>query len=94
MPNLKAAKKALKQNITRKIRNLKKKRILKSLLKNFEKLINDKKVEEAKKSLPELYKKIDKNKKTGIFKKNTASRKKAKIAKMINRVNSQLLKKK
>ncbi len=87
MPNLKAAKKALRQNVTRKVRNLRKKRALRFLLKNFEKLINLKDKKEAKKSLPEIYKRIDKNKKAGIFKKNTASRKKAKIAKIINRID-------
>lgn len=88
MPNLKAAKKALRQNVTKKIRNLKKKRVLNSLLKDFGKLIKGEKKEEAKKLLPEVYKKIDKNKKAGIFKNNTASRKKAKVAKMINKIDS------
>ena len=86
MPNLKAAKKALKQNITRKVRNLRKKRALRSLVKDFNKLIGAKNIEDAKNFLPKIYKRIDKNKKAGIIKKNTASRQKAKIAKMINKI--------
>ena len=86
MPILKAAKKALRQNITRRVRNLRKKRALRSLVKNFNKLIDAKDIEGAKKALPEIYKRIDKNKKAGIIKKNTASRQKAKMAKMINRI--------
>ena len=86
MPILKAAKKALRQNITRRVRNLRKKRALRSLVKNFNKLIDAKDIEGAKKALPEIYKRIDKNKKAGIIKKNTASRQKAKMAKMINKI--------
>ncbi len=96
MPSLKAAKKALRQNKIRRVRNLRKKRALYSLLKNFKKVIglkNEVKAEtgakaEAEKILPEIYKRIDKNKKAGIFKKNTASRKKSKAARMINKLKT------
>lgn len=86
MTNLKTAKKALRQSTIKKIRNLRKKRELSSLTKNFKKIISEKGGEEAKKILPDIYKRIDKNKKAGILKKNTASRKKSKIAKMINKL--------
>jgi len=42
-------------------------------------------IEEAKKLLPEIYKALDKGAKAGVIKKNTASRKKARIAKLINK---------
>ncbi len=84
MPNLKAAKKALKQNVVKKVRNLRKKRLLKSLLKNLNNFINSNDIEKAIDTMPGIYKRIDKNKKAGIIKKNAASRQKSKIAKMIN----------
>ena len=39
---------------------------------------------EAEKSLPELYKAIDKAAKRGVIKKNTASRKKSRLAKKLS----------
>jgi len=40
-------------------------------------------IEEAKKLLPQVYKILDKAAKVGVIKKNTASRKKARITKLI-----------
>lgn len=40
-------------------------------------------IDEAKKLLPEIYKALDKGAKEGVIKKNTASRKKSRIAKAI-----------
>jgi len=48
-------------------------------------LISQKKTEEAKKLLPQVYKTLDKAAKTGLIKKNTASRKKSRIALAIQR---------
>ncbi|MDO8436329.1 MAG: 30S ribosomal protein S20 [bacterium] len=83
MPITKSAKKALRQNIRRKVRNLAKKRKLKALLKEVRTLISQQKGEEAKKLLPQVYKTLDKATKTGLMKKNTASRIKSRIAKKI-----------
>jgi len=46
-------------------------------------LVSQKKQEEAKKLLPQIYKILDKAAKTGLIKKNTAARKKSRIAKAI-----------
>ena len=81
MPITKSARKALKQNRKRRLRNLRYKTKVKSLIKEFKILISNKKIEEAKKLLPKIYKAIDKAAKVGVFKKNTASRKKSSIAK-------------
>ena len=85
----KAAKKAIRQSQRRKIRNLKKNKSLKSILKKVANLISEKKTGEAKKLLPKTYKLLDKAAKTGLIKKNTASRKKARITKAIERIKSQ-----
>jgi small subunit ribosomal protein S20 len=79
----KSAKKALRQNISRKKRNIIRKKNLKSVLKQAQSLIAEKKTKEAKELLPQIYKIIDKSAKTKIIKKNTASRKKSRITKAI-----------
>jgi len=83
MPITKSAKKALRQNLRRRVRNLKAKKELKSLLKETRDLILEKKPEEAKKLLSRAYKALDKAAKTGLIKKNTAARKKSRITKAI-----------
>lgn len=85
MPITKSAKKALRQNIKRKKRNIQKKRRIKDLVKEINNLIAEKKVEDVKKLLPSIYKALDKTAKSGIIKKNTASRKKSRITKAINK---------
>jgi len=81
MPISKSAKKALRQNIKRRKRNLWYKKRMKSLIKEFYSLIGANKKEEAKKLLPNIYKIIDKSAKVGVLKKRAAARKKSKIAK-------------
>jgi small subunit ribosomal protein S20 len=85
MPITKAAKKALRQEKTRKAKNAQKKRKLKDLLKKIKILISEKKLAEAEKLLPQIYKSLDKAAKTGLIKKNTASRKKSRTVKMISK---------
>jgi small subunit ribosomal protein S20 len=85
MPITKSAKKALRQNIKRRAKNIQKKKKLKSALKEIRNLIFEKKTEEAKKFLPSIYKILDKSAKTGLIKKNTAARKKGRIAKALNK---------
>lgn len=84
MPITKSAKKALRKSLGKRTRNLQKTRKLKNLLKEVKFLIAEKKIEEAKKLLPQVYKLLDKATKTGLIKKNTASRKKSRITKLLN----------
>ena len=87
MPIIKSAKKALRQNIRGKIRNLKRKNAMKILVKQTKKLVSAEKKQEAVKILPELYKAIDKAAKRGIIKKNAAARKKSRLTKLIQKVS-------
>ena len=87
MPITKSAKKALRQNVRGKIRNLKRKNAMKTLVKQTKKLTGTEKKEEAVKLLPGLYKAIDKAAKRGIIKKNAASRKKSRLTKLVLKVN-------
>ncbi|MCD6402429.1 30S ribosomal protein S20 [bacterium] len=85
MPVTKSAKKALRQSQKRRIRNLKRKIKIKEVLKKIERFLAEKKIKEAKNLLPQAYKLLDKAAKVGLIKKNTAARKKSRIAKAVKR---------
>jgi small subunit ribosomal protein S20 len=82
MPITKSAKKALRGSLKKKAINDRNKKLVKESIKKIEKLVKEKKKDEAKKLLPEAYSTIDKATKKGIFKKNTASRKKSRLSKI------------
>ena len=83
MPITKSAKKALRQNKKRRQLNLRRLGVMRENIKKIKKLVEENKKEEAQKLLPQTYKAIDKAAKRKIIKKNTAARKKSRIAKMI-----------
>ncbi|MEK7555578.1 MAG: 30S ribosomal protein S20 [Patescibacteria group bacterium] len=83
MPITKSAKKALRQNIRRRQKNIKRKTELKSVIKQYKKLLESN-PEEAKKQLSLVYKKLDKSAKTNLIKKNTANRMKSRLAKKLS----------
>jgi small subunit ribosomal protein S20 len=85
MPITKGAKKALRASKRKHIFNLRRKEAMKSAVKNFKKLILEKKKTEAQKLVPEIYKAIDKAAKRGVIKKNTASRKKSRLIKLLTK---------
>jgi len=88
MPITKSAKKALRQNKKRRIKNLRQLRAMRDIIKNIQKLVLENKKEEALKLLPKAYKLIDKAAKTGLIKKNNADRKKSRLTKLINKPKS------
>ena len=83
MPIKKAAKKALRQSMGRRKRNLIYKNKVKDLIKKVRVLVAEKKLSEAKAILPQVYQALDKAAKVGVIKKNAASRKKSRIAKSL-----------
>jgi len=83
MPITKSAKKALRQSVKRKKGNLQRKRKIKDLVKEIRNLVAQKKIAEAKKLLPQVYKAFDKAAKVKTIKKNTASRKKSRLTKLL-----------
>jgi len=85
MPITSSAKKALRQSLRRKERNLVYKNKIKALIKETRSLVKENKIEEAKKLLPAIYKAADKGAKIGVIKKNTASRIKSRLTKLISR---------
>jgi len=83
MPKTTSAKKALRQNITRRAKNAIGAKKMKDAIKTFKKLIADKKVDEAKKYIATVYKVLDKSAKSNLIKDNKASRLKSRLAKKL-----------
>lgn len=83
MPITKSAKKALRQNLTRHKRNLKKKESYKKLVKEFRKFVARKEIDKAKEKLAKVFQALDKAAKARVIEKNKASRLKSRLAKRI-----------
>ena len=75
-----SAKKALRGSVRKRVFNMRRKNTMKRTVKEIQKLIGDGKSAEAVALLPKAYKAIDKAAKRGVIKKNTASRKKSRLA--------------
>ena len=88
MPITKSAKKALRQSLSKRRRNLIYKAKIKNLIKEVRNLLSAKKIEEAKKLLPQIYKAFDKAAKVGVIKKNAAARRKSRISRSIHKAIS------
>ncbi|MDP2650909.1 MAG: 30S ribosomal protein S20 [bacterium] len=80
MPNTKTAKKALRQSLKRKARNLVKRRQVKAVSKGYNRLVAGADLEGAKEQLKAAYKTLDKAAKTKVITKNKANRLKSKLA--------------
>ena len=83
MPITQSAKKALRQSLRRKARNLRRADTYKINIKQLKKLAADNQTKEAQNLLPKVYKAIDKAAKTGVIKKNKAARLKSAAAKLL-----------
>lgn len=82
MPITSSAKKALRQNRTRRARNVLKKDAYKKAVVRYRKLIAAKQAEEARAALTAVHKALDKAAKAGVIKKNKADRIKSRLAKL------------
>jgi small subunit ribosomal protein S20 len=85
MPITTSAKKALRASLRKRKFNEWRKNAVKRVSKNIKKLLIDKKLDEAQKTLSQAYKAIDKAAKRGILKKNTAARRKSRIARLVKK---------
>ncbi len=84
MPITKSAKKALRQSGRKKVINDNRNRAMKDDMKRLLKAaMTDKK--EAEKMLPKVYASIDKAAKRGVIKKNTAARRKSRVARALTK---------
>lgn len=85
MPIIKSAIKQLRKSIKNRKQNIERKEETKKVLKTFEKLVTEKKTDDAKNKMKEAYSKIDRLTKKNIIHKNTAARRKAKVASTLNK---------
>lgn len=85
MPLLKGAKKALRASKRKKVYNDRRSAVVKDVTKAIKKLVAQGKGKEAKALVSKAYQALDKAAKTGVIKKNTASRKKSRLAKLIKK---------
>ena len=83
MPNTKSAAKAMRQSSRRHNINLKTKSKVKTATKQVKKFTSDNNVNEALKALRDAMSALDKAVKKGVVHKNTASRKKSRMAKAV-----------
>jgi small subunit ribosomal protein S20 len=88
MPITKSAKKALRQSKSRHMGNLRYKDKMKALMKKALAFGEEKKREELQALLPALAKALDKAAKVGVLKKNTAARRKGRVARLLARLAS------
>jgi len=88
MPNTVSAKKALRQNESRRVRNLSVKRAIKKSVKQFDVFVASGNLGEAKTQLQSVFKVLDKAAKTGVIKKNKASRLKSRLSLRLNKASA------
>ena len=86
MPIMKSAKKRLRQNIKHNLRNRTYRSALKTQMKKFLSVVKEGNASVAQEELRLTVKKIDKGVVKGILHKNTASRKKSRLAKKLNQM--------
>lgn len=86
MPITSSAKKALRSSKRKRIVNLATKEKVAKTVKNVKKLIISKTKEGTKEALILAFKALDKAAKKGVIKKNSASRKKSRLAKAIKKL--------
>ena len=80
-----SAKKAIRVSARKRVFNLRRKNAIADVVKKIKRLLKEKKNKEAQAFLPTAYQAIDKAAKTKYLKKNTAARKKSRLAKLLNR---------
>jgi small subunit ribosomal protein S20 len=83
MPITSSAKKALRASKHKAVFNLRRKDAISDVVKKLKKLVLAKDIKKAEALLPTAFQAIDKACKTKLIHKNTASRKKSRLAKML-----------
>ena len=81
----KSAKKAYRQSLRRRTKNLLRKKALRDVIKKYKKLVLAGDLKSAQKELPKVYKVLDKSAKINLIKKNKASRLKSRLTKLLSK---------
>ena len=85
MPITTSAKKALRQNRSRRVKNVAKKEAYKKAVKTYRKLVVGKAKEGVSEALSKAFQALDKAAKTNVITKNKASRLKSRLAKKLGK---------
>ncbi len=88
MPNLKSAAKAMRGSARKRVYNIRTKDKFKSAVKVVRKALETGNAEEAQKALSTAFAALDKAAKKHVIKKNTASRRKSRLAKAVNKAKT------
>ncbi len=86
MPNTKSAKKYIRSTARKTSLNRIKRKTFRDAIKKVTELVKEKKISEAKKAFIVAQKALDKAAKAGVIKKNTAARKKSRLARKLRKV--------
>ncbi len=85
MPILPAAKKALRQSVKKRVVNDRRRRAMREQVKAVKVISAKKDAAGARSAMPKVMQAIDKAAKRGVIKKNTASRKKSRLAALLKK---------
>ena len=85
MPIIKSAKKAHRASLRKRVFNIRRIKEMRDKEKSFREAIASSDNKKAQEILPLAYKAIDKAAKRGVIKKNTASRKKSRLSKLLTK---------
>jgi len=84
MPNIDSAKKRMRQNQARRLRNRQIRSRMRTQIKKFRSLVEQGAIEEARQALPTVYSVIDSTAQKGVIHRNTAGRYKSRLAKQLS----------
>lgn len=88
MPNIKSAKKRLRQTAVRNARNRSLRTTMRNRCKKVIKLVKETNIEEAQDAFAVAVRNLDKMGAKGIIHKNTAARKKSRLSKMLKKLKT------
>ena len=83
MPNIKSAKKRMRQNVVRRLRNRGRISRMRTEIRRFREMVVDKKMGDAKVQLGEVYSVIDKTAQSGVIHRNAGARYKSRLIKLL-----------
>ena len=84
MPIIDSAKKRMRQNVTRRLRNRGRRSQMRTEVRKFRELVEEKKFDEAREELKAVYRVIDRTSQNGAIHSNTASRYKSRLTRYLN----------
>ena len=84
MPNIRSAKKRMRQNTVRRLRNRVARSEMRTEVKRFRKLVAEEKLDDARSQLTRVYSVIDRTAQKGSIHRNTGARYKSRLGRLLN----------